>query len=75
MIKYIYEENVLIFGLVCSHKFSTSVRYLCLFVFHSVISYCNENVLRLIIKIQFLFTSPVPFCLPYHTPLPILPFL
>ena len=28
MSKYIYEENVLIFGLVCSHKFSTSVRYL-----------------------------------------------
>ena len=75
MSKYIYEENVLIFGLVCSHKFSTSVRYLRLFVIHSVITYCNENVLRLIIKIQLLFTSPVSLCLPSHTPLPILPFL
>ena len=28
MNKYIYGENVLIFGLVCSHKFSTLVRYL-----------------------------------------------
>ena len=74
MSKYIYEENVLIFGLVCSHKFSTSVRYLWLSVIHSVITYCNENVLRLIIKIQLLFTSPVSFCLPSHTPLPILFF-
>ena len=53
MSKYIYEENVLIFGLVCSHKFSTSVRYLWLFVIHTVITYCNENVSLLIIIFSF----------------------
>ena len=58
--------NILIFGLVCSHNFSTSVRYLGLFAIHSDISYCNENVLRVIIKIQVfdtscLFLSPISY--------------
>ena len=43
MSKYIYEENVLIFGLVCSHKFSTSVRYLYFLLF--IVSY--PSVMRM----------------------------
>ena len=66
MSKYIYEENVLIFGLVCSHKFSTSVRYLYFLLFTvsypSVMRMCYAWLLKFsfFLHLLSLFVSIIP---------------